>query len=85
MTTTSINIAEAKETFTDIVNRVSHHKERITITRRGKDIAAIVPLEDLHRILSIQDKLDLDEAVEALKETRDQGTIPLERLKEEIG
>lgn len=85
MTTTSVNIAEAKEDFTELVNRASHHKERIIISRRGKDIAAIIPLEDLQLLLSTQDKLDLDEAVEALKETRELGTIPLDQLKTETG
>ena len=85
MTTTSINIAEAKEEFSELVNRAAHQKERIILTRRGKDIAAIVPLEDLHLLLAIQDRSDLDDAVRALKETRDLGTVSLDRLKEEVG
>ena len=85
MTTTSMNTAEAKEQFTDLVNRVAHNKERIILTRRGKDIAAIIPLEDLALLTESQDKRDLREATEALKEARSAGTITLEKLKEEIG
>lgn len=85
MTTTSMNTAEAKEQFTDLVNRVAHNKERIILTRRGKDIAAIIPLEDLALLTESQDKRDLREASEALKEARNTGTITLEQLKEEIG
>lgn len=85
MTTTSINTADAKEEFSDLVNRVSHQKERVILTRRGKDIAAIVPIEDLMLIEESQSKNDLDEAVEALKEARQQGTITLDDLKVEIG
>jgi len=85
MTTTSINTADAKEEFSELLNRVTHYKERIILTRRGKEIAAIVPLEDLHTLQKSQSKNDLEEAVEALQEARNQGTITLEDLKNETG
>jgi prevent-host-death family protein len=85
MTTTSINTADAKEEFTELVNRVAHHKERIILTRRDKEIAAIVPLEDLKLLEDSQNKNDLAEATEALKEARSQGTRTLEDLIAEIG
>ena len=85
MTTMSINTAEAKEEFSELINRVSHNKERIILTRRGKEIAAIVPFEDLLFLQEAQNKNDLNDAAEALKEARNKGSITLEDLKEEIG
>jgi prevent-host-death family protein len=85
MTTTSINTADAKEEFTELVNRVAIHKERIILTRRDKEIAAIVPLEDLKYLEESRNKNDLAEATEALKEARAQGTFSLDELKTEIG
>jgi prevent-host-death family protein len=85
MTTTAINTAEAKEEFSELINRVAHNKERVVLTRRGKDIAALIPIEDLALLQASQDKSDLHDAVEALKEARHQGTITLDVLKEEIG
>lgn len=85
MTTTIINTVDAKEQFTDLVNRVAHNKERVILTRRGKEIAVIVPLEDLTFLLESQDKHDLREAIESLKEARSTGTVSLEQLKEEVG
>lgn len=85
MTTTSINTADAKEEFTELVNRVAHHKERIILTRRDKEIAAIISMEDLKLLEESQNKTDLEEATEALKEARAQGTLTLEALKTEIG
>lgn len=85
MTTTSINTAEAKEVFSELINRVLHNKERIILTRRGKEVAALVPIEDLSLLQESQSKSDLHEAVEALKEARAQGTITLEELKDDIG
>ena len=83
--TISINTADAKEEFSELVNRVAHNKERIILTRRGKDIAVIIPIEDLALLQDIQNKNDLSEATEALNEARKQGTIELEAFKSELG
>ncbi len=83
--TTIMNTADAKENFADLVNHVAHSKERVILTRRGKEIAAIIPLEDLQLLQESQDKHDLKEAIDALKEARSVGTVTIEQLKEEIG
>jgi prevent-host-death family protein len=44
----SINISQARAEFPEILNRVAYGKERIGISRRGKPLAAVVPIEDLH-------------------------------------
>lgn len=85
MTTTQVSTIDAKEEFSDLVNRVSHYKERIILTRRGKEIAAIVPIEDLLQIQAKQNQADLNEATEAFQEARSQGSISLDELKEKIG
>lgn len=85
MTISVINTVDAKEQFTDLINRVAHSKERIVLTRRGKEIAVIIPFDDLKLLFETQDKHDLQEAIDALKEARLVGTISLERLKEEVG
>jgi prevent-host-death family protein len=76
---------DAKEKFTDLINHVSHHKERVILMRRGKEVAALVPLEDLHFLETAQNKHDLQEAIDALKEAKSHGSIPLETLKEDVG
>ncbi len=85
MTITLMNTVEAKEQFADLINRVVHSKERIILTRRGKEIAAIIPLEDLKAIQQTQDKNDLHAAIDALKEARTTGTVSLDQLQEELG
>jgi prevent-host-death family protein len=85
MTTTVINTVEAKEQFTDLINRVAHNNERVILTRRGKEIAVIIPIDDLKVLQDSQDKYDLREAIDALKEARNAGTVSLDQLKEEIG
>lgn len=85
MAVTVLNTVDAKEQFTDLINRVVHSKERVIITRRGQEIAAIIPLEDLMLLQEAQDKHDLREAIDALKEIRSMGTVTLDQLKEDIG
>lgn len=85
MTTSYVNTLEAKEEFSELVNRVSHHKEHIVLTRRGKEIAALIPLEDFVVLQNCLSKSDLEDAVEALQEARGQGTVSLEEFQAEIG
>ena len=85
MTTTSINTADAKEEFSELIIRVTHYKERIILTRRGKDIAAVIPFEDFVLLEASQNKSDLQEAADALKEARSSGTLSLNELRDEIG
>lgn len=85
MTKTSINTADAKEQFTELVNRVVHSNERIVLTRRGNEVAAIIPIEDLKLLEQTQSKSDLEEAAEALKEAREKGSISFEELKADSG
>ena len=85
MTNIMMNTTDAKEQFSDLINQVAHNKERVLLSRRGKDIAAIIPIEDFKLLLTTQDKYDLREALDSFKESRDKGTFTLNQLKEEIG
>lgn len=80
----TISAVDAKERFTELLNRVSHHKEHIVITRRGKDIAALIPIEDLHLMEECLNQSDLEEALASHQEVRAKGTITLAQLKMEI-
>lgn len=46
---------------------------------------AIVPVEDLALVESLEDRADIEEAREALREAREKGTTPLADLKAELG
>lgn len=84
MTLMTITTIDAKEEFSELVNRVSLNKERVVLTRRGKEVAAIIPIEDLVLLQQSQNESDLLESVEALKESRTAGSVTLEALKEEL-
>ncbi len=78
----SVDTKNAKEELAELLNRVLHNNERIILTRRGKEIAAIIPLADLARLQASENKNDLEKALEALKEAREKGTISLDDFKE---
>lgn len=46
----NLSTVEARTQFADLINRVAYGKERVILTRRGKALVAIVPLEDLHQL-----------------------------------
>jgi prevent-host-death family protein len=77
-----ITAVDARQQFADIINRSTYAKERIVLTRRGKDVAAVVPIEDLKLLEEIEDHIDLEAARKALKES---GSVPWEKVKAELG
>ncbi len=79
---TRINVMDARRTFSKTVNRVAFGRERIVLERRGEDVAAIVPVEDLVLLEEMEDRMDVEAAREALKE-RD--SVSLEELKTKLG
>jgi prevent-host-death family protein len=81
----SVSTREARENFSDVVNRAAYGKERVILTRRGKPVVAVVPMADMELLEALEDKIDLEDALAALKEAEEQGTVPLEDLKRELG
>jgi prevent-host-death family protein len=80
----AINTVTAREHFSDVVNRSAYGKERIVLTRRNKNIAAIIPLEDYDLLQKIEDYLDIEEAYQALEEAQTKGTTPFAEFKAEL-
>lgn len=85
MNITTITAQEAQEKFSELINQVAHNREQIKITRRGKEIAVLISLEDFALIEELKNKQDLQEAVDALKEARETGSISIDKIKEELG
>ena len=79
-----ISAAEARENFSDVINRAAYGHERILVTRRGKPVAAIVPAEDLALIEEIEEREDLAAVRAARKEIEREGTVDWSDLKVEL-
>jgi prevent-host-death family protein len=63
-----IAASEAREKFATILNEVAFGGERVLLHRHGKDVAAVVPIEDLELLEALEDKMDLDTVRKALAE-----------------
>jgi hypothetical protein len=64
------------------INRAAFQKERVRITRGGKDIAAVIPIEDLELLEELEDPTYLLEALEATEEAiENSSVIPWEQLE----
>ncbi len=83
--TVSVSTVKARNQFSDLINRVAYGKERVVLSRRGRALAGIVPLEDMRLLEQIEDRLDLDDARAALKEAAEKGAVPWASLKAELG
>ena len=78
---TIVPISEAREHLADLGNRASLLGERVVVERRGKNLFAIVPIEDVELLERLEDKLDLD----AIRAAKDEPTIPWARAKKSLG
>jgi len=73
----------ARQQFSEIVNRAAFGKERVVLTRRGKALAAVVPVEDVQRLEELEDLADAEAACKVLttaKANREK-PIPWEKAK----
>jgi prevent-host-death family protein len=86
---TRLNVSKARDEFPEIVNRAAYAKERTIVSRRGKDLAAVIPIDDLHLLERLaqeeMDRQDIADARSALKEAKEKGTISLRDLMRELG
>ena len=78
---TRMAASEARENFATILNEVAFGGERILLHRHGKDVAAVVPIQDVD-FEALEDKMDLDAARKALAEKGSR--IPWEQLKKQL-
>jgi prevent-host-death family protein len=80
---------EARDEFSDLVNRAAYGHEWAVIHRRGREIAAIVSIEDLHLLARFVEeasaRLDAEEAEGILNDPVEGERIPWEDVKKQQG
>lgn len=83
-----ISLSKARNDFSDLVNRVNYSGEKVIIEKHGKEIAAIVSMDDfklMERLLEkIEDYIDVRDAGTALEEYERGEFVPLESLAAEL-
>jgi prevent-host-death family protein len=81
----TLETTKAKDAFGDTLNRAAYGKERIILTRRGKPIAALVPLDDLELLDALENAADAEEVQAAREEAARGEVVPWETVKSELG
>lgn len=80
--TQRLNSSEARASFADAVNRACFGGERTIIRRHGKDVAAVVSIQDFKTLEGLEDRLDLQEARTIMK--KPSRLIPWEKVKADL-
>ncbi len=73
-----------RQEMSDTLNRVAYGGERFLVERRGKSVVAVVSVEDLQLLETIEDRIDLDEARRILADTRHK-PVPWTKVKKQLG
>ena len=81
---TRMTASKARGKFSDLLSRVANRGERIVVRRRGKDVAALVPVQDLALLEEMQDHQDAAEAIRRLADPTEV-PIPYEQARKELG
>jgi prevent-host-death family protein len=76
---------EARDRFSEVINEAAYGDERVVLTRRGKPIAALVPLSVLELLHELEKIIDVEEARKAIMEGKTEGLTSLADLKKEFG
>lgn len=83
----TLSTTEARDRFSEVVNRSAFGGERVRLARHGKEVAAVIPIEDLLLLERLveeeEDRIDLEEARKALADP--EPSIPYEQARQELG
>ena len=80
---TKMSVTAARDDLAEMVRRVEVSRERVVLTRHGRDVAALVSAEDLELLELLEDRADLEAVREALAETSDR--VPYAKLRADLG
>lgn len=76
--------ADARRNLADLMNRAAYGGEPFVVTRHGKELVAIVPVEEARLLKRLGGPLEAREFESALKEIAEAGTIPRDETPREL-
>ena len=80
-----ITTAEARKQLAELLNRAAYGKERFVVTRHGKGLVAIVPLEDVTLLDRLRALLTRKEFEAALAEVEASRPRPGDEVRRGLG
>lgn len=65
-----IGVSDARDHLSEVVDRARYTQERVVLTKRGREVGAIISIDDLKLLEMLEDQLDIKAARQALEESR---------------
>lgn len=76
-----VSTGEARRNLAELLNRSAYGGERFVVTRHGKELVAIVPVEEASLLERVRDFLEARDVEAALREIARSGTVPWEEVE----
>ncbi len=74
-----------REGFADAINRAAFGNERVLLRRRGRAVAAVIPIDDLRLLEALEDRVDLIDARTALAQANKKGAQSFDAMLKDLG
>jgi len=74
-----------REGFADAINRAAFGNERVLLRRRGRAVAAVIPIDDLRLLEALEDRVDLVDARAALAQANKKGAQSFDTMLKDLG
>ena len=74
-----------REGFADAINRAAFGNERVLLRRRGRAVAAVIPIDDLRLLEALEDRVDLVDARAALAQANKKGALSFDAILKDLG
>lgn len=81
---TRMGVSDARDHLSEVVDRARYTQERVVLTKRGREVGAIISIDDLNLLEMLEDQLDIKEARQALEESRGE-RIPYDEVRKKLG
>jgi prevent-host-death family protein len=81
----TMSASQLRASLAEVVNGAAYGHERVVLTRRGRPIVAVVPIEDLALIQDVEERNDAQDFRAAVRAARRKPTVRWNDLKKELG
>jgi prevent-host-death family protein len=78
---TTLAATELRNRGSEAISRVAYSGDRVLLQRHGKNVAAIVSIEDLELLQALEDRIDLGAVRTALKQ---RGRVAWDKVKADL-
>lgn len=81
---TRMGVSDARDHLSEVVDRARYTQERVVLTKRGREVGAIISIDDLKLLELLEDQLDIKEARQALEESQGE-RISYDEVRKKLG